>query len=132
MLSHLVAVQDQLRDLNAELDAKLDRVAQLNMQLYEMNRVKSDFMATMSHELRTPLNSIIGFSDLLRSGMSGPVNDQQRKQLEMINHSGTHLLRLVNELLDLSRIESGKVELGSSRHCRRPRNGGRRHRDGRA
>ncbi|MEN6430437.1 MAG: ATP-binding protein, partial [Coriobacteriales bacterium] len=110
-----LAVDDRTR----QLTSALDELAQTNEELTsalenlsEASEAKSAFLRSMSHELRTPLNSIIGFSDLLRSGMSGPVNDQQRKQLEMINHSGTHLLRLVNELLDLSRIESGKVELG--------------------
>ena len=66
MLRHLVTVQEELRQVNADLDGKVDELAQANMRLYEMNRIKSDFLATMSHELRTPLNSILGFSDVLR------------------------------------------------------------------
>ena len=66
MLRHLVDTQEELRRVNGDLDAKLDQLAQANMQLHEMNRLRSDFLANMSHELRTPLNSIIGFSDVLR------------------------------------------------------------------
>ncbi len=65
MLRHLVDTQEELRRVNGDLDAKLDQLAQANMQLHEMNRLRSDFLANMSHELRTPLNSIIGFSDVL-------------------------------------------------------------------
>ena len=65
MLRHLLRQQDELRSVNGELDGKVDELAQVNMRLFEMNRLKSDFLATMSHELRTPLNSIIGFSDVL-------------------------------------------------------------------
>ena len=65
MLHNLVAMQQELRDVNNDLDRKVDELAQANMALYEMNRLKSDFLATMSHELRTPLNSIIGFSEVL-------------------------------------------------------------------
>lgn len=109
MLSHLVAVQDQLRDLNAELDAKLDEVAQLNMQLYEMNRVKSDFMATMSHELRTPLNSILGFSEVLSSIES--LDEKQRRYVQNIQKSGRMLLEMINNILDLAKMEAGRMEI---------------------
>jgi signal transduction histidine kinase len=64
-------------------------------------------MANMSHELRTPLNSVIGFSDVLLSGLSGPLTDEQQRQMQMIRDSGRHLLDLVDEVLDLSRIETG-------------------------
>ncbi len=67
MLRNLVSMQDQWRKVNADLDRKVDELAQANMALYESNRLKSDFLATMSHELRTPLNSILGFSDVLLS-----------------------------------------------------------------
>ena len=65
MLHNLVAMQQELREVNGDLDRKVDELAQANMALFEMNRLKSDFLATMSHELRTPLNSIIGFSEVL-------------------------------------------------------------------
>lgn len=64
----------------------------------------------MSHELRTPLNSVIGFADLLREESFGPLNEKQRKFIDNISTSGKHLLRLINEILDLSKIEAGKME----------------------
>ena len=68
MLHNLVAMQQELREVNDDLDRKVDELAQANLALFEMNRLKSDFLATMSHELRTPLNSIIGFSEVLSGG----------------------------------------------------------------
>ncbi len=79
----------------------------------EANNTKSSFLATMSHELRTPLTSVIGFSDVLLRGDAGEINDEQRHYLTYIENSGTHLLNLINDLLDLSKIESGKMELNS-------------------
>ena len=73
------------------------------------NRAKSDFLATMSHEIRTPINAMIGYTELLRSGISGPVSDTQKTQLERILASGTHLTSLVNELLDLAKIEARQM-----------------------
>jgi signal transduction histidine kinase len=109
MLRHLVTTQDELRRANVKLDGKVDELAQVNMQLYEMNRVKSDFMATMSHELRTPLNSILGFSDVLASAKS--LDEKQRRYVENIEKSGRLLLEMINNILDLAKIESGKMEI---------------------
>jgi len=75
------------------------------------DRLKSAFLATMSHELRTPLNSIIGFSGVLLQNLAGPLNDEQRKQLMMVRGSADHLLALINDVLDLSRIEAGQMRL---------------------
>ncbi len=75
------------------------------------NRAKSEFLANMSHELRTPLNSIIGFSDLMLDGNAGEIADMQKKFLGNISTSGKHLLSLINNILDLSKIEAGKMEL---------------------
>ncbi|HMN58866.1 MAG TPA: response regulator, partial [Anaerolinea sp.] len=77
----------------------------------EVDRVKSQFLANMSHELRTPLNSIIGFSRVILKGIDGPVNDVQTQDLNAIYNSGQHLLSLINDILDLSKIEAGKMEL---------------------
>jgi len=79
------------------------------MQLYEMNRIKSDFMATMSHELRTPLNSILGFSDVL--GSIASLDEKQQRYVENIQKSGRVLLEMINDILDLAKIESGRVEI---------------------
>ncbi|WP_094228910.1 response regulator [Methanolobus psychrotolerans] len=75
------------------------------------NRTKSEFLATMSHELRTPLNSVIGFSDLLLIGSFGDLNDKQGRFISNISSSGKHLLNLINDILDISKIEAGKMEL---------------------
>jgi PAS domain S-box-containing protein len=79
------------------------------------SRAKSDFLANMSHELRTPLNAIIGFSDVLAEGIAGPLSEQQKEFTGYISSSGKHLLSLINEILDLSKIEAGKVELKLTR-----------------
>ncbi len=109
MVRHLIAVQEELRQVNSDLDAKVDELAQRNMQLYEMNRLKGDFLATVSHELRTPLNSIIGFSDILHT--ADTLNDKQRRYVFNIQTSGKHLLEMINDILDLAKIESGKMEI---------------------
>ena len=75
------------------------------------DRLKSAFLATMSHELRTPLNSIIGFTGILLQGLAGPMNDEQRKQLGMVRTSARHLLALINDVLDISKIEAGELEI---------------------
>ena len=109
MLRHLVTIQDELRQVNAELDTKVDQLARANMQLYEMNRIKSDFLATMSHELRTPLNSILGFSEVL--GSIASLDDKQKRYVQNIQKSGRMLLEMINNILDLAKIESGKMEI---------------------
>lgn len=80
-------------------------------ELQETNRLKSEFLANMSHELRTPLNGIIGFSEFLIDEKPGPLNDKQKEYLGDVLSSGRHLLQLINDILDLSKIESGKMEL---------------------
>lgn len=109
MLRHLVAVQEELRQVNRALDHKVDELAQANMQLYELNNLKNDFMATMTHELRTPLNSILGFSDVLADAEN--LNDKQQRYVRNIQTSGKDLLVLVNDILDLAKIEAGKMDL---------------------
>jgi two-component system sensor histidine kinase BarA len=111
MLHNLVAMQQELRDVNNDLDRKVDELAQANMALFEMNRLKSDFLATMSHELRTPLNSIIGFSEVL-SGTE-QLGERHRRYASNIQSSGRMLLSMINDILDLAKIESGKMEVRS-------------------
>jgi protein-histidine pros-kinase len=82
-----------------------------NLQLESANRAKDSFLANMSHELRTPLNAILGFTGTLLMGLPGELNDAQTKQLRTVQRSGRHLLSLINDLLDLARIESGKMQL---------------------
>jgi signal transduction histidine kinase len=109
MLRNLVSMQDRWRKVNADLDRKVDELAQANMALYESNRLKGDFMATMSHELRTPLNSILGFSEVLLSGNG--LSDKQLRWVHNIQSSGERLLNLINDILDLAKIEAGKMQV---------------------
>src|SRR6516165_664739 len=109
MLRHLVSMQDQWRKVNADLDRKVDELAQTNMALFESNKLKGDFLATMSHELRTPLNSILGFSDVLLSGDN--LTDKQKRWVSNIQTRGQKLLNLINDILDLAKIESGKMQV---------------------
>jgi signal transduction histidine kinase len=106
---------DRLEAKVSERTAELERANKKLMSLYsrakESDRLKSDFLANMSHELRTPLNSIIGFSKLILRGIDGPLNDKQETDINAILNSGTHLLGLINDILDLSKIESGRMDL---------------------
>jgi len=113
MLAHLVDAQNKLTYVNRDLDGKVDQLAQANMQLYEMNTLKSDFLASMSHELRTPLNSILGFSDVL-CGIDS-LNDKQKRYVTNIQKSGRLLLDMINDILDLAKIESGRMEVRPTR-----------------
>ena len=100
--------QETLEEKVAERTAELEIA---NERLMELDRMKSMFLASMSHELRTPLNSIIGFTGILLMEMTGALNPEQKKQLEMVRSSSNHLLELINDILDISKIESGKVNL---------------------
>jgi signal transduction histidine kinase len=112
MLRHLIETQDKISEVNRELDQRVDQLAQLNLQLYEANRLKSDFLANMSHELRTPLNSIIGFSDVLQGIES--LSEKQRRYASNIQRSGRMLLEMINDILDLAKVEAGKMEVRRS------------------
>ncbi len=105
----------QLRDLAETLDAKVaERTAELQQAraaAESASLAKSDFLASMSHELRTPLNVILGMAELLREEKAGPLNDRQNDSLRSIDESGRHLLALINDILDLSKVEAGKVVL---------------------
>jgi signal transduction histidine kinase len=102
------ATQSALAIQNARLFLEIEDKSQ---QLEVASRHKSEFLANMSHELRTPLNAIIGFSEVLAEGMFGEINDKQAEYLRDILESGRHLLSLINDILDLSKIEAGRMEL---------------------
>lgn len=97
--------------LNARLDANNSNLELANTELIRSDRFKNEFLSAMSHELRTPLNSIIGFTGILKMGIPGPLNEEQNKQLGLVETSAMHLLHLINDLLDLSRIEAGQATL---------------------
>lgn len=105
----------EIRELNASLEQRVaERTAELAVakeRAEAADRLKSAFLATMSHELRTPLNSIIGFTGIVLNGLAGPLNPEQEKQLGMVRSSARHLLELINDVLDISKIEAGEVEL---------------------
>jgi len=104
---------DQLRSINKSLDLKLGQLAETNVALYESNRLKSEFLANVSHELRTPLNSILGFADLLRETVGGAPDSKSARYVSNICQSGKNLLDLINDLLDLAKIEAGRMEIRS-------------------
>lgn len=105
----------ELQELNERLEGKvIERTKELetaNRKLERSNKLKSQFIATMSHELRTPLNSILGFSELLDGESFGPLTEKQKKHVNNIHNSGNHLLHLINNILDIAKVESGKMEL---------------------
>ncbi len=101
----------ELRQALVELERANRNLVRANEGLTEANRAKSEFLARVSHELRTPLNAIIGFSELLRDPGSAPLSAEQCEFADDIHQSGEHLLRLINDILDLSKIEAGKMEL---------------------
>ncbi len=115
MLRHLADSQQALETANADLDHKVDEQAQLTMKLYEMNQIKSDFLANMSHELRTPLNSIIGFSEVLED--INTLDPKQQGYARNIRNSGHALLDLINDILDLAKLEAGKTEVQTQEFC---------------
>ena len=104
-------LERKVEERTLELSASLEQQTAIMVQLEVANQHKSEFLANMSHELRTPLNAIIGFSEVLGEEMFGDVNLKQAEYLEDINSSGKHLLALINDILDLSKIEAGKMEL---------------------
>ncbi|MGD0282948.1 MAG: response regulator, partial [Dissulfurispiraceae bacterium] len=105
----------ELQELNEKLEDKVfERTKELekaNRELERSNMLKSRFISTISHELRTPLNSILGFSELLLDEAPGPLTERQKRHITNIYSSGTHLLQLINNVLDIAKIESGKIEL---------------------
>ena len=106
-----VSNRDELGALAANVNQMNDELRRLYREVETTSQHKSDFLANMSHELRTPMNAIIGFSQVLREGMVGDVNAKQAEYLDDILSSGNHLLSLINDVLDLSKVEAGQVEL---------------------
>lgn len=104
-------VEDYLKERTNELEEKTIQLQKAKVEAERANQMKSIFLASMSHELRTPLNSIIGFIGIVLQGNAGELNDEQKKQLEMSYQSAKHLLSLINDLLDVSKIESGELKL---------------------
>jgi signal transduction histidine kinase len=113
MLANLNQSDQQLRSINKSLDSKLGQLAETNVALYESNRLKSEFLANVSHELRTPLNSILGFAELLKEALSAGPDSKSARYVNNICQSGKHLLDLINDLLDLAKIEAGRMEIRS-------------------
>ncbi len=107
--------ETEIRELNAKLERRVaertSELTQANTRLEQASRAKSVFLANMSHELRTPLNSIIGFSEMLKDGVLGELPAKQHAFVSDIHDAGTHLLALINDILDLSKVEAGALEL---------------------
>jgi two-component system, sensor histidine kinase len=97
--------------LEKTVELRTAELTRLNEELGAATLAKSEFLASMSHELRTPLNSIIGFSGILLQGLAGAMTEEQRKQIGMVNAAGKRLLGLINDILDLSKIEAGRMEV---------------------
>lgn len=120
-LDHLVVTLgvalDNLRQYNdlkllaIQLRTSSNEISEKNLQLEDASKMKSEFLANMSHELRTPLNAIIGFSEVLRDGLLGELQPKQKEYISDIYTSGGHLLSLINDILDLSKVEAGKMML---------------------
>ncbi len=108
--AELVKSQKALINIVEDFNWKTTELEQANLKLKEMDRLKSMFIASMSHEQRTPLNSIIGFSSILHDEWAGKVNAEQKENLSIILNSGRHLLNLINDVIDVSKIEAGKIE----------------------
>jgi len=122
MLDNLEKLYEKISSFSKELELEVARrtmmlrertilLERANRELRELDRLKSSFLANMSHELRTPMNSIIGYTDLLLDRVDGEINEEQTKSLQKVANNAKHLLQLINDILDMSKIEAGKVEL---------------------
>ena len=113
----LITSNEELASVNEVMANLNDRLRAANDDLAHATRAKSQFLANMSHELRTPLNSIIGFTGVMLQGLAGPLTEEQERQLGMVRHSGEHLLALINDVLDLSKIEAGGMQVRPQEIC---------------
>jgi signal transduction histidine kinase len=116
-ITQLKRAEAAIRELNTGLEQRVvERTAELAVardRAEAADCIKSTFLATMSHELRTPLNSIIGFTGIILQGLAGPLNPEQKKQLEMVRSSARYLLALINDVLDISKIEARQLNVAS-------------------
>ena len=111
VVSLMRATGEQVHRLNATLRRELATRREIEVRLEEASRAKSDFLARMSHELRTPLNAIIGFSELISEAVIGPLDARYREYGRDINGAGRHLQNIINDILDIAKLESGRLEL---------------------
>ena len=111
LLGILELKNDDLQKANEQLTERQAEIAEKNLQLEQASRMKSEFLSNMSHELRTPLNAIIGFSEVLKDGMFGELTPRQKEYIGEVFNSGQHLLSLINDILDLSKVEAGMMTL---------------------
>jgi len=107
----LEKAQEAMVNIVEDLNEKSDALAKANIRLQELDRLKSMFIASMSHELRTPLNSIIGFSSMLLHGWRGQLENVQKEDVEIMHKAGKHLLALINDVIDVSKVEAGAIEI---------------------
>ncbi|OLP16705.1 hypothetical protein BST81_19905 [Leptolyngbya sp. 'hensonii'] len=117
LLSRMIGINYDITDrkqAEAQLQQTNEQLALNNLELARATRLKDEFLANMSHELRTPLNAVLGMSEGLQDGIFGSINERQAQAISIIESSGRHLLALINDILDLAKIESGKLELESS------------------
>ncbi len=108
---HITTLEEKVDERTHDLRLKAEELGRANEDLVRLTKLKSDFLARMSHELRTPLNSIIGFSELLMAEGCGPVSEEQRDALERVMRNGKNLLQLINDILDISKIEADRLTL---------------------
>lgn len=111
LFNPLAELNEELAEKNQRLSLLAEELRVANVQLTEVSRLKSHFLANMSHELRTPLNSIIGYTEMLIEGVYGPISEKQKDRLDRVMRNGHHLLQLINDILDLSKIEANRMEL---------------------
>src|SRR4029079_8241849 len=110
-----VELERKVQEATAELAQQNELLRRQHIALEQASALKSQFLANMSHEVRTPLNAILGYTHMLLHGVTGPVSDQQRKSLTRIDSNSQHLLALINDILDITRIEAGGMPLNLSK-----------------